>query len=243
MGLGRTAADNYMNARRWGFAMPLFDVIDLFLDQTGRDGPGQMALDEALLECAERPLLRVYCWSAQAVSFGYSQSLAAVTERFPSLPSVRRWTGGGTVEHGGDWTFSLIVPFAEPLAKASAKDTYRSIHGHVVTALNELGCSARLAGSDEHSQGMVCFASPVAHDVIGLDQQKLCGGAQRRTRKGLLHQGSIQNVRLPADFAFRLLSLMAARTLRFFPCNAALVRTEELRAEKYVTSAWLGRVS
>jgi lipoyl(octanoyl) transferase len=243
MELGRMPEDNYMNARRCGFAMPLFNVIDLFLDETCRGGPEQMALDEALFECAERPVLRVYRWSTQAVSFGYSQSLAAVLERFPSIPSVRRWTGGGTVEHGCDWTFSLIVPFAEPLAKAPSKDTYRSIHGHVVTALNELGCSARLAGSDEGAPGMACFASPVAHDVIGMDQQKLCGGAQRRTRKGLLHQGSIQNVRLPADFAFQLLSLMAARTLRFLPSHATFSRSKELLAEKYATSAWLGRVS
>jgi hypothetical protein len=75
-----------------------------------------------------------------------------------------------------------------------------------------------------------------------LDQKKLCGGAQRRTRNGLLHQGSIQNARLSADFAFRLLSLMAAATLPFFPGRVALARAQELLAEKYATSAWLEKV-
>jgi lipoate-protein ligase A len=79
--------------------MPLFKVTDLFLDETGRGGPEQMALDESLIESAERPLLRLYRWSGQAVSFGYSQSLATVRERFRSIPCVRRWTGGGIVEH------------------------------------------------------------------------------------------------------------------------------------------------
>jgi lipoate-protein ligase A len=80
-------------------------------------------------------------------------------------------------------------------------------------------------------------------DVIGLDRCKLCGGAQRRTRRGFLHQGSIQNLRLPADFAARLLKLLAVRTLRFSPDLATLARTQELASEKYGTIAWLAKVS
>ena len=223
--------------------MPLFDVINLFLDETERGGPEQMALDEALLESAERPTLRSYRWAGQAVSFGYSQSLAAVRERIPSLPFVRRWTGGGIVEHGRDWTFSLVVPSSEPLAKARPEDTYRSIHANITTVLNELGYPARLAGSEECADEMTCFSSPVRHDVIGLDLCKLCGGAQRRTRRGFLHQGSVQNLRLPADFAVRLLKLLAVETLRFSPDLATLTRTQELAAEKYGTIAWLAKVS
>jgi lipoyl(octanoyl) transferase len=223
--------------------MPLFDVIDLFLDETARDGPEQMALDEALLEFAGRPVLRSYRWARQTVSFGYSQSLTAVRESIPSLPSVRRWTGGGIVEHGCDWTFSLVVPSGEPLAKARPEDTYRWIHSRIMTALNELGFPARLAGPQECARGIACFSSPAMHDVIGLDQRKLCGGAQRRTRRGFLHQGSIQNLRLPADFAVRLLDLMATETLRSSPELAMLARAGELAAEKYATMAWLERVS
>ena len=223
--------------------MPLFDAINLFPDETERHGPEQMALDEALLEYAERPVLRSYRWAGQAVSFGYSQSLAAVRERIPPLPSVRRWTGGGIVEHGCDWTFSLIVPSSEPLAKARPEDTYRSIHARIATVLNELGYPARLAESEQCADGMACFSSPARHDVMGPDGCKLCGGAQRRTRRGFLHQGSIQNLRLPADFAVRLLKLLAVSTLRFSPDLATLARTQELASEKYGTIAWLAKVS
>jgi lipoate-protein ligase A len=222
--------------------MPLFDVLDLFLDETGRCGPEQMALDEALLESIERPLLRVYCWAEPAVTFGYSQSLATVRARFPSAPSVRRWTGGGIVEHGRDWTFSLIVPCEEPFAKARPQESYRSIHAAVTIALREIGYLARLVRSQEISQGTECFASPVTHDVIDPNQRKLCGGAQRRTRRGLLHQGSIQDVRLPLDFPLRLLSVIAGGTRRFSATCATLTRTRELVFQKYATTQWLGRV-
>ena len=36
-----------------------------------------------------------------------------------------------------------------------------------------------------------------------VDGRKIAGAAQRRTRLGLIHQGSVQNLRLPGDFGFR----------------------------------------
>ena len=222
--------------------MPLFEVIDLFIDETSRGGFEQMALDEALLEGVQRPLLRAYLWAEPTVTFGYSQSLVAVRKQCPSGPCVRRWTGGGLVEHGRDWTFSLIVPQDEPLARARPEETYRLLHARIVAALKELGCPARLAQPEENIRGLACFSTPAAHDVLGPDQRKLCGGAQRRTRQGFLHQGSIQSVPLPADFAVRLLSLMAARTLPSSPSAATLMRAQELVVQKYATIQWLERV-
>jgi len=222
--------------------MPLFEVIDLFFDETRRSGPEQMALDEALLENAQRPLLRPYRWARQTVSFGYSQSIAQVRGQFPNLPCVRRWTGGGIVAHDGDWTFALIVPSSEPLARVRPEEAYRSIHAGVMAALNKLGFRARLAGAADCAEGIVCFASPVLHDVIGPGLRKLCGGAQRRTREGFLHQGSIQALRPPQDFAIRLLEGMANEMRAFSPGPDTLARTRELVAEKYGTRGWLERV-
>ena len=222
--------------------MTLFEVIDLFVDATSRDGFEQMALDEALLQDAQRPLMRVYLWTAQKVTFGYSQSLAAVRKQCPSGPCVRRWTGGGLVEHGRDWTFSLIVPHNEPLARARTAETYRLLHTRIVAALKKLGCPARLAEPEENRRGLACFSTPAAYDIMGPDERKLCGGAQRRTRQGFLHQCSIQSLPLPTDFALRLLSFMAGKTLPSSLSPATLMRAQELVLEKYATIRWLERV-
>src|SRR4051812_47542188 len=115
--------------------MPLFDSLLLFPDDTPRGGADQMALDEALLETARLPMLRVYCWGVPAVSFGYSQSLSEVERTWPGLPLVRRWTGGGMVEHGRDWTFALIVPAGELFAAVRPAESYRRIHSVVAEAL------------------------------------------------------------------------------------------------------------
>ena len=80
-----------------------------------------MALDEALFDGAEHPILRVYRWAGQSVSFGYSQSLPGVEQRYPLFPLCAAGRAGGIVEHGADLTFALIVPSREPLATAHIK--------------------------------------------------------------------------------------------------------------------------
>ena len=158
--------------------------------------------------------------------------------------SVRpQMDGRGRCQHGWDWTFSLVVPSIEPLAKARPEDTYRSVHARIAAVLNEVGFPACLSESEQGAGEIACFSSPARHDVVGPDRLKLCGGAQRRTRRGFLHQGSVRNLPLPADFAVQLLELLAVRTLRFSPDRATLARTQELVSEKYGTISWLAKVS
>ncbi len=219
--------------------MMLFKVIEIWRDETARDGAGQMACDEALLEVAERPVLRIFHWKGPAVSFGYAQSLGAVRAQFPGLPPVRRWTGGGIVEHRGDWTFSLVVPVAEPLAHERPAATYRLIHDSLAAALAEIGIASRRAASAELARGAACFVAPAPDDLMAAGGRKLCGGAQRRTRRGFLHQGSVQNAALPADFTGRF-----GETAEPFPHAARLdARIDALAAAKYGDPAWLAKIA
>ena len=107
----------------------MFQELELMLPERSHDGPMQMALDEVLLRSARKPLLRIYRWDGPCVSFGYFQKQEIVKQIHPILPSVRRWTGGGIVEHGEDHTFSLILPKGEAVARLSPVDFYRQLHG------------------------------------------------------------------------------------------------------------------
>src|SRR5688572_28350168 len=86
-----------------------------------RDRPGgaawNMAMDEALLTAAKVPVLRVYRWETPALSFGYFLSWQAAQEEGRGRVLIRRWTGGGLVEHGDDFTWSLIVPSGIPFSR------------------------------------------------------------------------------------------------------------------------------
>ena len=67
--------------------------------------------------------------------------------------------------------------------------------------------------------------------------RKAAGAAQRRTRAGLLHQGSIQTLDLPARFGNIFAAHLAGAVC---PASFDISRAaEELAAEKYDTRAWL----
>lgn len=202
-----------------------------------------MALDEILLETGTDPVLRIYRWAEAAVSFGYRQSFAAVRQVHPDRPLVRRWTGGGMVEHGTDWTFALVVPSGSPFSGVRPVESYRQIHEVLVGEVTRFARGVRLARPEECLPGEACFSAPALHDLTGPDGRKLCGGAQRRTRRGFLHQGSVQGLSLPEDFAVRLATALADQVEEFVPSPTLAARVRQVAAEKYASPAWREKIT
>lgn len=160
-----------------------------------------MAVDEMLLRSVVSPTLRIYSWDAPCVSFGYFQKLREVRLTHPNGPLVRRWTGGGIVEHGEDLTFSITIPSGDPIASLSPSRFYKELHVRVAEWLNRCATFAlpggsfnvRLAGDGELIDGPSCFSAPAVDDLL-MEGRKILGGAQRRSAGALLYQGSLQRV-------------------------------------------------
>jgi len=153
-----------------------------------------MALDEALLEAMpqlKQPILRVYSWHEPAASFGYFQKYREI-ERTTSLrPLVRRPTGGGLVPHDSDWTYSVIFPTVHEWYSVSATESYHRVHQWIQAAFAKLKVVVDLADGCRDAQTGECFIGYVKNDLLW-QGRKIAGAAQRRTRSGLLIQGSIQ---------------------------------------------------
>jgi len=169
----------------------MFSSLEVWHDDADRTPSAQMAADEALLRCAAVPTVRTYRWATPAATFGYSQKIADVRDRSGRLPVVRRWTGGGIVLHGNDLTVALAIPASFAPTGCKAGGIYREIHGAILRGLEEKIPDARLAQAADCRQGLACFEAPALDDIIagGL---KICGGALRRGRSGILYQGSLQ---------------------------------------------------
>jgi len=214
--------------------------LTVWPDDEPHDGPVNMARDEALLLTSSTPVLRVYRWSGPWVSFGCFGALAETQAAFPDRPLVRRWTGGGIVDHADDWTYSLIVPRGDPLATLGTAESYRFIHAALATALAAVGVASGLADAPPPGRGGLCFQRPVLADVVDTAGRKLAGAAQRRTRFGLLHQGSVQGVDVPSSLTAALASALCADPALPGAAPPADVRTlaESLAREKYATAAW-----
>jgi len=198
-----------------------------------------MAVDEALLREVRDPVLRIYEWNVPAVSLGYFQHAALAGER----PFVRRYTSGGLVDHARDVTYTLVLPRAHPWMQLSAPKSYRHIHRGVQAALAACGIASDLTSAAPAIESDACFAKPVRFDIVA-GVQKLSGAAQRRTREGLLHQGSIllpdpaRNDALRRAFA----TAFAARLeLAIGPGDltaAESARALDLERDRYATDAW-----
>jgi lipoate-protein ligase A len=246
--------------------MTMFATLELIQDESTRSAALNMAIDEALLEFVTAPTLRVYGWDHPALSFGYFGRFADVANEKRDL--VRRWTGGGIVFHGDDLTYALIIPAgAEAFAESSAV-IYERVHSALVNALIQVGHAAELSSAaavdlSRRSQAKAedrpelpaddgataresadardeCFAKPVRADVL-IGGRKIAGAAQRRSRRGLLQQGSIQQVTLPHDFVDRFATELAASPRERKIDPPTLQRALDIAAEKYATDAWLQR--
>jgi lipoate-protein ligase A len=215
--------------------MPLFDRLALLLEKEPRGAAMNMALDEALLRTAAQPLLRCYRWVLPAVSFGYFVRHAEVSPLLAGREAVRRWTGGGIVPHGDDFTYTLVIPAGCPLARLGPAESYRLIHAVVAAALG----GASLAPATQRKVSEACFENPAESDVL-LGARKVAGAAQRRTAAGLLHQGSVQVPGLGGEFA-RSLAAAFSPVLMQHELGPELRLAETIAAERYETEAWLRR--
>lgn len=127
-------------------------------------------------------------------------------------------------------------------------ESYSKIHAGVLAAIQRLGVVARLAPCCDENESAACFQKAVKYDITAANGVKLSGAAQRRTREGLLHQGSIL-LPDPAcnEKLYQLLGQAMGETLGFDWKLCELTESEEKRAadlnlERYSTDVWNRRV-
>lgn len=218
----------------------MFDQLLVYDDSEPRTAALNMAVDEALLETAALPTLRFYRWRGPALSFGYFGSYADVADQRDRRDIVRRWTGGGVVPHGDDLTYSIIIPASHPFFARSSLAVYSDLHNAIREALNANGIEATLAHAASAKVSEDCFANAVRADVISKGR-KIAGAAHRRSRAGLLHQGSIQNAELPRGFIDDFARTLCGPFERSAFSPELINRASTIAQEKYGTIEWLMR--
>ena len=71
-----------------------------------------------------------------------------------------------------------------------------------------------------------------------MDGRKIAGAAQRRTRRGLLQQGSIQGFAMKTDLAQKFAQALSANCSEFEVNEEIFRRARELAQQKYGTESW-----
>lgn len=153
-------------------------------------GAANMARDLALL--AEGvPTVRLYGWQPAAVSLGLPQpesDVDADAARSLGIDIVRRPTGGGAILHAEDEvTYSVVLPRA--LAPPGLFESYRFIAQGVVHALETFGLRGEFLEGHTGREAL-CYLREEGVSV-GVGGRKISGGAQKRTKLGILQHGTL----------------------------------------------------
>ena len=160
-----------------------------------------MAIDESLLRAQfnnPNPTLRFYDWESPAYSFGYFQDIASEVDvdlcYSEGIELVKRMTGGGTVIHGWDLTYTLILPRGNN--ELGISEIYQFIGKYLKLAFSKLRIPTEINSPKINSPKTVPTAQNnclinIAENDVTCDGNKVAGVSVRRNRNGFLFQGYI----------------------------------------------------
>ena len=201
-----------------------------------------MAIDEAMLltqKASFQPTLRFYDWLQPAFSFGYFQRIAEEVDVVAcdahGIEFVRRMTGGGTVIHGWDVTYTIIVPHGSGMFPKDISTAYCAISDCLINGLQRLGIDVThqiekpIAGNAPN----ICLTNPAQYDTL-LNGKKIAGVSQRRNQAGVMYQGYIA-LDLPTSDVLALASrqvsfdqVAAGKSTAINRCRSAPIYREQL---------------
>jgi len=220
-------------------------AVDWSIIDSGKSSAKEnMALDIQLLANAgshSQPLLHLYDWSVPSATYGYFTDPYLVLKleavRKIGLDLVRRPTGGGIIFHMYDFAFSIVIPSNDRAYSVNTLENYAFVNSIIIEALKRFnGVDSMLhpiesPPLDGHASRF-CMAKPTKYDVM-VDGRKVGGGAQRRTRDGFLHQGSIALSLPNEEFMSSILipetRVLEAMRMHTYPLLKDVVAAESLK--------------
>jgi lipoate---protein ligase len=200
----------------------MFQMAWNILETKATSATANMELDAHLLEnlgSQEKPILHLYEWERESATFGYfvkpEELLNLEEAEKRGIDLARRPTGGGVVFHVWDLAFSVLVPAKSPLFSTNTLDNYNLVNRVVKDVVQEfIDEEMSLTPDDAPFQDptctQFCMARPTKYDVM-LQGKKIAGAAQRKTKDGFLHQGTIALMRPDEDLLEALLPSAAVR--------------------------------
>lgn len=184
----------------------------LILDTGLASAQANMEQDIKLLEglsANPTPLVHFYEWERESATYGHFLNpssfvnLKALSDY--GLELARRPTGGGLVFHLTDFAFSIVIPSSYPGYSSNTLESYAFVNQIVAKVVSPFlrqhqpslwmgeGCCIQdpLSVKENRSTSpSFCMAKPTKYDVM-VGGKKVGGAAQRRTKFGFLHQGTI----------------------------------------------------
>ena len=172
----------------------------LVIDETPRTGAANMAMDQAIAEaCAageSLPTLRFYRWQPPTITLGRLQPVSDIDPEAAiraGYDIVRRSTGGRSILHIDELTYSVSAPSTEPRVQGNIMESYLHISEALMAGLRRVGVPIEKADGGVRAGKDVsaaCFEVPSAYELM-VGGRKLVGSAQSRRKGYVLQHGSL----------------------------------------------------
>ncbi len=173
------------------------------LDTGVHSAKENMAMDEEMLNNLDPkgcPILHLYDWEKDSLTYGYFAKPEKLLDfsgiEKHHIDCARRITGGGVTLHFIDLAFSFFMPRENSHFSENTMENYAFVNRIVSKALGKLlkGKTLDAYDGDEPSKRddsfFFCMAKPTRYDVM-IQGKKVGGAAQRRTKRGYLHHGTL----------------------------------------------------
>lgn len=184
--------------------------------------------------------LRFYTWSVRCATIGYFQPYI----NLPAAQTIRRITGGLTVEHKNDISYCFCANKSTWPFVYDQETNYQKLHLALKTGLELSGYKTEFANpSCKTTQANMCVEKYFAYDLL-LNGKKALGSCQRRRGDCLIVQGSLH---LPENYnaqdVISNLVLGFKSELNFSFEKSELKSSEievasKLKTNKYLLDSW-----
>ena len=131
---------------------------------------------------------RFYSWIKPSYTIGYFQKFPVNKD---SYPVVRRLTGGLSVLHNKDLSYSLIVSDKLWPYIYDQEKTYKLVHETIREALKSINIICDNISKETDSVKNYSCVNTLYKDDLLLNGKKIVGSCQRRRGKRILVEGSI----------------------------------------------------
>jgi lipoate-protein ligase A len=211
-----------------------------WIDDIPRNAAMNMALDEMLFNgYKNNPILRTYYWDNAYTTIGYFQKIKDTN----GYGLVRRFTGGLTVTHHSDISYSIIIS-SDFFNVYNQQEIYRNIHLAIQKALQTFGVNSMILDKKIGNTSSICIKTFCENDLI-LNGKKIAGSCLRRRGSKLIVQGSIHTHLKPPEkkifsgnFAKNTAEFLKIEIKSSSFDNNDIKQAQKIAGEKYSNLQW-----
>ncbi|MCK4666661.1 lipoate--protein ligase family protein [Candidatus Dependentiae bacterium] len=222
----------------------------IIIDQNPNSSQVNMAVDEAIFLnyiTAQNPIpvLRFYRWDPPAISIGYFQKPEDIdieSCKRMNIEFIRRPTGGRSVLHDNELTYSVIGGKEKFFENKSLIDIYSIISKALVKGLRKYGFEVEFKKPDyknnQYHLKVLCFDSTSTFEIT-LNNKKVVGSAQVRKKGVFLQHGSII-LSLDKEKVARLLKIKNIKLLEKASGLLDEMKIQNFEIERFISNLVFG---